>query len=220
MTNLLVDGFSNKITRACQELRVLVCPSGLDLSSSTLQHLAEQLAVRRRQMSTRGGDACPRPPAPARPGPPAVRRHLRSACRRLRNRDRLPVHKAKEVPAVRAPPLAHAMETGLTKAFVIVVSTLCCRSTGTPPPTAQESTSRTAMNVRGHQPIWPAALGFPSSARSHSRPPPRPETAPESDGRGEPVSATRAERREALRTRPGTGPGRCPCAIPGHQGRA
>ncbi|KOU41105.1 transposase, partial [Streptomyces sp. WM4235] len=49
----MVDGFSAKITRVCQELRVLVYPSSIDLSSSTLRHLTRQLTARRRELGTR-----------------------------------------------------------------------------------------------------------------------------------------------------------------------
>lgn len=50
---LLVDGFTTKITRADQELRVLVYPSAIDLSSAHLRHLAGHLTVRRREIGTR-----------------------------------------------------------------------------------------------------------------------------------------------------------------------
>ena len=46
---LLVDGFSTKITRVRRELRVVVYPSSIDLSSRTLRHLTRQLAAHRRE---------------------------------------------------------------------------------------------------------------------------------------------------------------------------
>ncbi|GGP95258.1 hypothetical protein GCM10010278_86340 [Streptomyces melanogenes] len=53
MAKLLVDGFSTKIARVCQELRVLVYPSSIDLSSRTLRFLTRQLTARRQEIGTR-----------------------------------------------------------------------------------------------------------------------------------------------------------------------
>jgi hypothetical protein len=50
---LLVDGFSTKIARSHQELRVLVYPSSIDLSSRTLRYLTGRLAARRGEIGTR-----------------------------------------------------------------------------------------------------------------------------------------------------------------------
>jgi DDE superfamily endonuclease len=44
---------STKITRVRQELRVLVCPSSIDLSSRTLRFLTGHLAARQRKIGTR-----------------------------------------------------------------------------------------------------------------------------------------------------------------------
>lgn len=119
---------------------MLAYPPSVDLSSSTLQRLAEQLAVRRREIGTRWR----RLPAG---------RHALLALAHLRCGDtyaRLAagfgigiatvyryIHEAIEVLAVRAPPLAQVMETARTA--------LCCRSTGSPPtpPTTRENTSVT-----------------------------------------------------------------------------
>jgi DDE superfamily endonuclease len=48
-----VDGFSTRITRVRQELRVLVRPSSIDLSSGTLRFLTGQLTARRQEIGTR-----------------------------------------------------------------------------------------------------------------------------------------------------------------------
>lgn len=50
---LLVDGFSIKAARGHQELRVLVCPSSVGLSSRTFWCLTERLAVRRERIGAR-----------------------------------------------------------------------------------------------------------------------------------------------------------------------
>ncbi|MFJ1804320.1 hypothetical protein [Streptomyces sp. NPDC088180] len=44
-TKLLVDGFTTKVARTDQELRVLVYPSSIDPSSAHLRHLARCLAA-------------------------------------------------------------------------------------------------------------------------------------------------------------------------------
>lgn len=124
---LLVDGFSTKITRVRQELRVLVYPSSIDLSSRSLQHLTEQLAVRRREVGTRWrrlpagrqallalahlrcGDTYAQLAAGFGIGVATVYRYIREAI---------------EVLAARAPTLADVMETVRAKAFVILDGTL------------------------------------------------------------------------------------------------
>lgn len=50
---LLVDGFTTKITRVGQELRVLVYPSAIDLSSTHLRDPAQHLAARCCEIGTR-----------------------------------------------------------------------------------------------------------------------------------------------------------------------
>jgi hypothetical protein len=50
---LLIDGFTTKIARICQELRVLVYPSAIDLSSSTLRYLTRRLSAHRVLVGTR-----------------------------------------------------------------------------------------------------------------------------------------------------------------------
>lgn len=52
---LLVDGFSTKIARVRQELRALVYPSSIDLSSRTLRYLTGQLTARRQEIGRGGG---------------------------------------------------------------------------------------------------------------------------------------------------------------------
>jgi DDE superfamily endonuclease len=53
VVKLLVDEFTTKITRCTRSFGVLVYPSGIDLSSSALRHLAGLLAARRREVGTR-----------------------------------------------------------------------------------------------------------------------------------------------------------------------
>lgn len=52
-TKLLAGGFSTKITRVRQELRVLVYPSSIDLSSRSLRFLTTRLRARQREIGTR-----------------------------------------------------------------------------------------------------------------------------------------------------------------------
>jgi hypothetical protein len=126
-TKLLVDGFSTKITRVRQELRVLVHPSSIDLSSRTLRHLTRQLAAHRREIGTRWrrlpvgrqallalahlrcGDTYAQLAAGFEIGIATVYRYIREAV---------------EVLAAQAQTLAEAMTTVRTKAYVILDGTL------------------------------------------------------------------------------------------------
>jgi hypothetical protein len=126
-TKLLVDGFSTKITRVRQELRVLVYPSSIDLSSRTLRHLTRQLAAHRREIGTRWrrlpvgrqallalahlrcGDTYAQLAAGFEIGIATVYRYIREAV---------------EVLAAQAQTLAEAMTTVRTKAYVILDGTL------------------------------------------------------------------------------------------------
>lgn len=124
---LLVDGFSTKITRVCQELRVLVYPSSIDLSSRTLRFLTGQLTARRQEIGTRWrrlpagrqallalahlrcGDTYSQLAAGFGIGIATVYRYIREAVEAL---------------AALAPSLAEAMRTIRAKAFVILDGTL------------------------------------------------------------------------------------------------
>jgi hypothetical protein len=126
-TKLLVDGFSTKITRVRQELRVLVYPSSIDLSSRTLRHLTRQLAAHRREIGTRWrrlpvgrqallalahlrcGDTYAQLAAGFESGIATVYRYIREAV---------------DVLAAQARTLAEAMTTVRTKAYVILDGTL------------------------------------------------------------------------------------------------
>ncbi|RDL08049.1 DDE superfamily endonuclease [Streptomyces sp. HB202] len=106
---------------------MLVYPSSIDLSSSTLRYLTEQLAVRQREIGTRWrrlpagrqallalahlrcGDTYAQLAAGFGFGIATVYRHIREAI---------------EVLAALAPTLAEAMETSRAKAFVILDGTL------------------------------------------------------------------------------------------------
>ncbi|WP_405433480.1 transposase family protein [Streptomyces anulatus] len=106
---------------------MLVYPSSIDLSSSTLRYLTEQLAVRQREIGTRWrrlpagrqallalanlrcGDTYAQLAAGFGIGIATVYRYIREAI---------------EVLAALAPALAEAMETARTKAFVILDGTL------------------------------------------------------------------------------------------------
>ncbi|MFI2312605.1 transposase [Streptomyces sp. CB00072] len=106
---------------------MLVYPSSIDLSSSTLRYLTEQLAVRQREIGTRWrrlpasrqallalahlrcGDTYAQLAAGFGIGMATVYRYIREAI---------------EVLAALAPALAEAMETARTKAFVILDGTL------------------------------------------------------------------------------------------------
>jgi hypothetical protein len=122
-----VDGFSTKITRIRQELRVLVHPSSVDLSSHTLRFLTGQLTVRRREIGTRWrrlsaarqallalahlrcGDTYAQLAAGFGIGIATVYRYIREAVEAL---------------AALAPSLAEAMKMIRAKAFVILDDTL------------------------------------------------------------------------------------------------
>ena len=124
---LLVDGFTTKITRADQELRVLVYSSAIDLSSSHLRYLARHLTARRREIGTRWrrvapgrqallvlahlrcGDTYAQLAAGFGVGIATVYRYIREAI---------------EVMAALAPSLAQAMQTASRMAFVILDGTL------------------------------------------------------------------------------------------------
>lgn len=106
---------------------MLVCPSSIELSGSTLRHLTEQLAVRQRAIGTRWrrlpagrqallalghlrcGETYAQLAAGFGIGIATVYRYIREAI---------------EVLAACAPTLAKAMETARTKAFVILDGTL------------------------------------------------------------------------------------------------
>lgn len=70
---LLVDGFTTKITHVRQELRMLVHPSSIDLSSRTLRFPAGQLSVRQAEIGRPWRGACQRVASSPRTGSPAVR---------------------------------------------------------------------------------------------------------------------------------------------------
>lgn len=126
-TKLLVDGFSTKITRVRQELRVLVYPSSIDLPSRTLRFLTGQLTARRQEIGTRWrrlpagrqallalahlrcGDTYAQLAAGFGIGIATVDRYIREAVEAL---------------ASLAPPLDEAMTTIRAKAFVILDGTL------------------------------------------------------------------------------------------------
>jgi hypothetical protein len=124
---LLVDGFSTKITRAYQELRVLAYPSSIDLSHHTLRFLTTRLRARQREIGTRWrrlsagrqallalahlrcGDTYARLAAGFGIGVATVYRYIREVI---------------DVLAAAAPNLSEAMKTMQVKAFVILDGTL------------------------------------------------------------------------------------------------
>ena len=57
MKKLLVDGFTTKIACPTGSFRVLVCPSGVDVSTSTLRYPSACLRTRRRATGTQRPDA-------------------------------------------------------------------------------------------------------------------------------------------------------------------
>ncbi len=57
MKKLLVDGFTTKIACPTGSFRVLVYPSGVDVSTSTLRYLSACLRTRRRAAGTQRPDA-------------------------------------------------------------------------------------------------------------------------------------------------------------------
>ena len=57
MHQLLVDGFTTKISCSTGSFRVLVYPSGVDVSTSTLRYLSACLRTRRRAAGTQRPDA-------------------------------------------------------------------------------------------------------------------------------------------------------------------
>ena len=52
MKKLPVDGFTTKIACPTGSFRVLICPSGVDVSTSTLRYLSACLRTRRRAAGT------------------------------------------------------------------------------------------------------------------------------------------------------------------------
>jgi hypothetical protein len=54
---LLAGGFTTKIAGPTGSFRVLVCPSGVDVSTSTLRYLSACLRTRRRAAGTQRPDA-------------------------------------------------------------------------------------------------------------------------------------------------------------------
>jgi hypothetical protein len=126
LTRFLVDGFTTKITRADQELRGLVHPSAIDLSSRHPRELAQHLAARHREIGIRWR----RTP----PGPQAllVLAHLcrgyTYACAAGSGIGIATVYhsvrEATEILTALAPTLAEAMRTASRMAFVILDGTL------------------------------------------------------------------------------------------------
>ena len=57
MKTLLVDGFTTKIACPTGSFRVLVYPSGVDVSTSTLRYLSACVRTRRRAAGTQRPDA-------------------------------------------------------------------------------------------------------------------------------------------------------------------
>jgi hypothetical protein len=124
---LLVDELSTKFTRVCQELRLLVYPSGIDLSTASLRHLSRELSGHRHGIGTRWrrltpgrqallvlahlrcGDTYAQLAAGFGVGIATVYRYVREAI---------------EVLAALAPSLAEAMQTASRLAFVILDGTL------------------------------------------------------------------------------------------------
>jgi hypothetical protein len=124
---LLIDGFTTKIARICQELRVLVYPSAIDVSSSTLRYLTRRLSAHRALVGTRWrrltasrqallvlahlrcGDTYAQLAAGFGIGIATVFRYIREAVDLL---------------AASAPTLSQAVATARAKAFVILDGTL------------------------------------------------------------------------------------------------
>lgn len=127
VVKLLVGGFTTKIARLFQELRVLVYPSAIDLSSSSLRYLARHLSAHRKRIGSRwrrlsaGRQAL------------LVLAHLRCADTYAQLAAGFGigiatayryVSEAAEVLASLAPTLADAVRTAKAKAFVILDGTL------------------------------------------------------------------------------------------------
>lgn len=126
-TELLVDGVHDQDHPVRQELRGLVYPSAIDLSSRTLRFLSRQLAARRGEVGTRWrrlstgrqallalphlrcGDTYARLATGFRIGIATAYRYVREAI---------------DVLAALAPTLTEAMATARRKAFVILDGTL------------------------------------------------------------------------------------------------
>lgn len=127
MAKLLAGGFSTKITRVCQELRVLVYPSAIDLSSRSLRFPTGRLKAMRQEIGTLGGAS------PASRQALLALAHLRcdDSCVQLAAGFGVGIatvyhyiREAVEALAGLAPSLAEAMRTMREKAFVILDGTL------------------------------------------------------------------------------------------------
>jgi hypothetical protein len=124
---LLVDGFTTKITCPTRSFRVLVYPSGVDVSTSTLRYLSARLRARRRERGTRWRRLSADRQALL------VLAHLRSGHTYAQLAAGFGVGtttayryiaEAIDVLAALAPTLAEAMKTASTKAFVPLDGTL------------------------------------------------------------------------------------------------
>ena len=127
MKKLLVDGFIAKINCPARSFRVLVYPSGVDVSTSTLRYLSARLRARRQEVGTRWRRL------PAGRQALLVLAHLRCGHTYAQLAAGFGVGittayryitEAVEVLAALAPTLAEAMKTASTKAFVILDGTL------------------------------------------------------------------------------------------------
>jgi hypothetical protein len=124
---LLVDGFTTKIACPTRSFRVLVYPSGVDVSTSTLRHLSDCLRALRRERGTRWRRL------PVGRQALLVLAHLRSGHTYAQLAAGFGVGittayqyiaEAVEVLAAHAPTLAEAVQTASTKAFVMLDGTL------------------------------------------------------------------------------------------------
>jgi hypothetical protein len=123
----LVDGFSTKKNRLHQRLRVLVYPSGVDVSSSALRFLSAQLRRRRKELGTRWrrlstGRQALLTLAHLRNGHPYAQ--LAAGFGVGTTTAYRYVTEAVELLAALAPTLAEAARTASTKAFVLLDGTL------------------------------------------------------------------------------------------------
>jgi hypothetical protein len=123
----LVDGFTTKIPSPHQRLRVLVYPSGLDVSSSALRFLSTELRRRREEIGTRWRRLTPGRQAlltlaHLRNGHPYAQ--LAAGFGIGTTTAYRYIAEAVEVLAALAPSLAGAARTASTKAFVLLDGTL------------------------------------------------------------------------------------------------